>query len=104
MDRLALGSIRDFGARVCAALAVLFCVSMAAATTPIQIRATDDANHPLAHVRVEISSHGRLVESALTNSSGRAEFAALPDGAYDIAASRSGFQLAVEKNVAVRNG
>jgi hypothetical protein len=81
----------------------MFCASIAVASTTIQIRATDQNNHPLANVQVQVSSQGKVVQSAVTNSSGRAEFAALPDGAYDLAASKPGFQQAMQKGIVVRN-
>ena len=104
MNYLALGSFRFSVARLCLGLALLTCVATAAAPTAIKIRATDQNNHPLANVQVQISSQGKIVQTAVTNAAGNAEFAALADGAYDIAASKPSFQSVVEKNIAVRNG
>lgn len=101
MTYLALGSFRFRVARVCLSLAVL--TSVATASTTIKIRATDQNDHPLANVRVQISSQGKVLQTAVTNDAGRAEFASVPDGAYDVSASKPGFQLAVQKNIAVRN-
>ena len=104
MNYLALGSLRFRVARASLSLALLTCVATAAASTTIKIRATDQNDHPLAKVRVQISSQGTVAQTVITNDAGRAEFAAVPDGAYDISASKPGFQLAVQKNIAVRNG
>ncbi len=104
MNSLALGSFRSLATRTFAAFALFCFASTATASTTIQIRATDQNNHPLGKVQVQISSQGKTVQTAVTDAAGRAEFASLPDGSYDIAASKQGFQLAVEKGIVVRNG
>ncbi len=84
------------------AVAVLCAMPLLASN--VHVRATDAANHPLAGVQVQILSHGKPVQGAVTDSQGHAEFPSLTDGVYDISAAKDGFQTVVQKNIAVHNG
>src|SRR5689334_8390892 len=69
----------------------------------IHVRATDESNNPLPQVQVQILSQGNTVRRAVSNSQGQAEFAELPNGVYDITASKIGFETATQTHVAIQN-
>ena len=85
------------------AFAALLCGSSLALASNIHIRATDEASNPLPQVQVQILSQGNVVRRAVTNRQGQAEFAELPNGVYDITASKTGFETASQTHVAIQN-
>ncbi len=84
-------------------IAFLMLASHLALAANIQVRATDDSNHPLSDVKVQVLLQGKIVRSAISNSQGQAEFPELPNGIYDISASKEGFEPALQKHVQVQN-
>lgn len=86
-----------------AIVVILLCGSPYVFASNIHVRATDDANQPLPQVQVQILSQGKAIRTAVSNSQGQAEFAELPNGVFDIVASKPGFETATETHVGVQN-
>src|SRR5690349_13656339 len=78
---------------------ILLCGSSRLFASNIHVRATDDTNHALPQVQVQILSQGKVVRTAVSSSEGQAEFAELPNGVYDIVASKNGFETATQTHV-----
>jgi hypothetical protein len=68
----------------------------AAAGIAVSVAIIDQANHPVAGVRVQLSSGGNPAASADTDQAGHAEFQELPPGRYQITANKEGFRPLVK--------
>src|SRR5689334_835494 len=70
----------------------------------VEVSAHDDGGNAIPAARVQLKSEGSVAASAETDATGKAVFADVQPGRYDIAATRDGFLPIVQRSVEIATG
>ncbi len=85
-------------------LPVLTAIELKGQTPAIRVVTLDEANQPVAAVRLELKRAGAVVGSAVTNEKGEADFPLPAPGAYEISAAKDEFETLTKSDLSVLAG
>jgi hypothetical protein len=89
---------------VTAFLSALISPLALAQSVAVRVTARDEADKPVAAVRVELRRAGASVSAAATDEKGEAEFTNVAPGTYEIVAAKDGFETLTQSGVTVVAG
>ena len=73
-------------------------------TTLLRVTARDEADQPVAAVRLELKRAGAVITSTVTNEAGEAEFATVAAGNYEVSAAKEGFETLTQSDLIIAAG
>ncbi len=85
-------------------LLILFVPSLKAQNPSLRVMTRDEADKPVAEVRLELKRAGTVVSMVTTNASGEAQFAKPDPGTYEITAAKDGFETLSKSDLKVVAG
>src|SRR5437868_6602190 len=79
-------------------------VPQSGASAVLRVIVTDEAEKPVAGVKLDLKVKSAIVGSSLTNEKGEAEFAKAAPGTYEVIASKDGFESLTQNNLVITAG